>query len=109
MDDEDIKVLKEMIENNKKYFEHKPFNKDDEDIQNILKRQNSAVENLLNRYQQYEEKLMFALSPTNHELALETQRNFKKIIMQNIDKDTYTIRKELKKYWDNMNTYWEEK
>ena len=49
---------------------------------------------------------MYALSPTNHELALETKRNFKKIIMKNIDEDTYTIKKELKKYWDNMNTYW---
>ena len=53
-----------------------------------------------------EEKLMYALSPTNHELALETKRNFKKIIRKNIDEDTYTIKRELKKYWDNMNTYW---
>lgn len=67
-----------------------------------------AVENLITRYKQYEQKLMFALSPTTHELALETQRNFKRIIVQNIDEDTYTIRRELKKYWDNKDTYWKE-
>lgn len=68
-----------------------------------------AIENLLTRYKQYENKLMFALSPTTGELALETQRNFKKIIAQNIDEDTYTIKKELKKYWNHMDTYWEGK
>ena len=51
---------------------------------------------------------MFALTPTTHELALETQRNFKKIIAQNINEDTYTIKRELKKYWNNMDTYWKE-
>ena len=68
-----------------------------------------AIENLLKAYKQYENKLMFALSPTTHELASETQRNFKKIIAQNIDEDTYTIKKELKKYWNHMDTYWEVK
>ena len=54
-----------------------------------------------------EEKLMYALGPKNHEFATETKRNFKKIIRKNIDEDTYTIKRELKKYWDNMTTYWE--
>ena len=53
-----------------------------------------------------EEKLMYALCPTNHELALETKRNFIKIIRKNINEDTYTIKRELKKYWNNMDTYW---
>lgn len=53
-----------------------------------------------------EEKVMYALGPTNHEFALETKRNFKKIIKKNIDEDTYTIKRELKKYWNNMDTYW---
>ena len=53
-----------------------------------------------------EEKLIYALAPQNHEFALETKRNFKKIIRKNIDEDTYTIKRELKKYWNNMNTYW---
>lgn len=69
-------------------------------------RKHIAIDNVLEYIDKLEEKLMYALSPTNHELALETKRNFKKIIMKNIDEDTYTIKKELKKYWDNMNTYW---
>jgi hypothetical protein len=68
----------------------------------------NALNNLLTRYKLYEQKLMFALAPTTHELALETQRNFKKIIAENINEDTYTIKRELKKYWNNMDTYWKE-
>ena len=48
----------------------------------------------------YEEKLMFALSPTTHELAQDTKQNFKKIIRENINEDTYTIKKVLKAYWN---------
>ena len=54
-----------------------------------------------------EEKLMYVLGPKNHEFAAETKINFKKIIIKNINEDTYTIKRELKKYWDNMTTYWE--
>ena len=54
-----------------------------------------------------EEKLMYALGPKNHEFATETKKNFKKIIRKNINEDTYTIKRELKKYWDNMTTYWD--
>ena len=68
----------------------------------------TAMSTLLTRYKLYEQKLMFALTPTTHELALETQRNFKKIIAENINEDTYTIKRELKKYWNNMDTYWKE-
>ena len=103
--EEDIKILEQFLVGNKYcegceekcvdcYIEY-------EEVQ--------AVANLLTRYKQLEQKLMYALTPTTHELALETQRNFKKIIAQNIDEDTYTIKRELKKYWDNMNTYWKEK
>lgn len=112
MNDEDIKVLEELkisLSKNLERLNDRDISTTMFNIFSLRKQQAQAIENLLNRYQQYEQKLMFALSPTNHELALETQRNFKKIIMQNIDKDTYTIRKELKKYWDNMNTYWEGK
>ena len=48
----------------------------------------------------YDEKLMFALSPTTHELAQDTKINFKKIIRENINDDTYTIKKVLKDYWN---------
>lgn len=58
-----------------------------------------ALAKLIEEYKKLEEKLMYALSPTNHELALDTQMNFKKIIRENLDKDTYTIKQELKEYW----------
>ena len=49
-----------------------------------------------------EEKLMYALSPTKHELAENTKKLFKNIIFQNLDEDTETIKKELKKYWKGL-------
>ena len=45
-----------------------------------------------------ENKLMYALSPTNHELAVTTKRAFKDIIRANIDEDTYTIKQKLSEY-----------
>lgn len=98
--EEDIKILENLIKDYKKIK--------DRTIHSIVTVEIQAIENLLTRYKQYEQKLMFALSPTTHELALETQRNFKRIIAQNIGEDTYTIRRELKKYWDNKDTYWKE-
>lgn len=49
-----------------------------------------------------ENKLMYALSPTTHELSENTKRAFKNIITENIDEDTYTIKQELKKYWKGL-------
>lgn len=48
-----------------------------------------------------ENKLMYALSPTTHELALTTQEQFKTIIRDNLEKDTYTIKRALKEYWED--------
>lgn len=48
-----------------------------------------------------EEKLMYALSPTSHELAITTQEHFKTIIKDNLEEDTYTIKRALKKYWED--------
>lgn len=48
-----------------------------------------------------ENKLMYALSPTSHELALNTQEHFKEIIRDNLEEDTYTIKRALKEYWEN--------
>lgn len=93
--EEDIKILEENLKNGTIYV-------------NCGNSIDKALENLLTRYKLYEQKLMFALTPTTHELALETQRNFKKIIAENINEDTYTIKRELKKYWNNMDTYWKE-
>lgn len=50
-----------------------------------------------------EDKLMYVLSPTNHELSVVTKRNFKDIIRNNIDEDTYTIKEKLKDYWKGIN------
>ena len=48
-----------------------------------------------------ENKLMYALSPTTHELALDTQEHFKAIIRNNLEEDTYTIKRLLKEYWED--------
>lgn len=93
--EEDIKILEENLKNGTIYV-------------NCGNSIDKALENLLTRYKLYEQKLMYSLSPTTHELSLETQRNFKKIIAENINEDTYTIRRELKKYWENKDTYWKE-
>lgn len=49
-----------------------------------------------------ENKLMYALSPTTHELSEQTKLLFKNVIRENLDEDTYTIRQELKKYWKEL-------
>lgn len=49
-----------------------------------------------------ETKLMYALTPTKHELAKRTQEEFKVIIRENIDEDTYTIKRKLKENWNNL-------
>lgn len=45
---------------------------------------------------------MYALTPTKHELAKRTQEEFKEIIRENIDKDTYIIKRKLKENWNNL-------
>lgn len=50
--------------------------------------------------EELENKLMYALSPTTHELSETTKRVFKEIIRNNINEDTYTIRKLLKERWN---------
>lgn len=67
-------------------------------VLDLVRTQNKMIDKL-------ETKLMYALTPTNHELALDTQSNFKRIIRENIEDDTYTIRKKLKEYWENPD-YW---
>ena len=49
-----------------------------------------------------ETKLMYALTPTKHELAKRTQEEFKRVIRENIDEDTYTIKRKLKEEWNNL-------
>lgn len=61
-------------------------------IKKHIEKQNEYIEKL-------ENKLMYALSPTTHELALTTQEQFKTIIRDNLEEDTYTIKRLLKEYW----------
>lgn len=63
-----------------------------------LEEENSELKDINKKL---ENKLMYALSPTNHELSNKTQENFKKIIRKNLNEDTHTIKRELKKYWNN--------
>lgn len=58
-----------------------------------------ALENLIETNKKLENKLMYALSPTTHELATITQEHFKAIIRDNLEEDTYTIKRVLKEYW----------
>ena len=111
MKDKDIKILEEFISN---YKDIQEKYKDDE-IQAEIERScyfeeapAIQIENLIQAYKQYEEKLMYALNPTNSELAIKTKEDFKKIIRENINEDTYTIKKELKKYWNNMDDYFKD-
>lgn len=98
--EEDIKILEELAT-----WDNIKLEKGDVAIENILNRleQNERVIDKL------EEKIMYALSPTNSELAIVTKQNFKKIIRENIDQDTYTIKRELKKYWKDEVDYFRKK
>lgn len=68
-----------------------------------------AIETVLNLLEKKDEwinkletKLMYALTPTKHELAKRTQEEFKETIRENIDEDTYTIKRKLKENWNNL-------
>ncbi len=61
-----------------------------------------AIDGVLEYVEKLEQKLMYALSPTNHELSFNTKNHFRDIIRQNIDEDTYTIKAEMKKYWKGL-------
>ena len=71
-----------------------------------LKSIRGYIENQNVYINELENKLMYALSPTSHELAINTQENFKKIIRENIKEDTYTIREKLKDYWEGDASKW---
>lgn len=61
-----------------------------------------AIDGILEYVDKLERKLMYALSPTNHELSLDTINHFRDIIRKNIEEDTYTIKQEMKKYWKGL-------
>ena len=75
-------------------------------IGNVLGiRKHIAIDNVLEYVEKLENKLMYSLSPTNHELAVPTQKEFKKIIQDNIEEDTYTIKRKLKECWNNKKCF----
>lgn len=47
----------------------------------------------------YLQKLVYALTPTTHELSTDNNNAFKKIIADNIDLETCKIRRKLKEFW----------
>ena len=61
-----------------------------------------AIDNVLEYVKRLESKLMYALSPTDHELSLNTKNHFIEIIRENMEEDTYTIKREMKKYWKGL-------
>ena len=66
------------------------------------KRLKSEIEKKDKWINKLETKLMYALTPTKHELAKRTQEEFKRVIRENIDEDTYTIKRKLKEEWNNL-------
>lgn len=71
-----------------------------ETVLNLINNQQKKLEKEEEYIQQLEQKLMFALAPTEHEIDIQNQKKFKEIIRSNMDKDTYTIKDKLKKYWE---------
>lgn len=74
--------------------------------QNTLREAIGIALNLLEKKDEWinklETKLMYALTPTKHELAKRTQEEFKRVIRENIDEDTDTIKRKLKEEWNNL-------
>ena len=73
--------------------------KNNEDLEMLYKGCQIELEEKDKYINKLENKLMYALSPTTHELALNTQEQFKAIIRDNLEEDTYTIKRALKEYW----------
>lgn len=67
----------------------------------------NASKQYLNENERLLELCMFALLPKkiyNHELSIKTKEDFKKIIKNNLKEDTWTIREEIVKCWNNIET-----
>ena len=80
----------------------KQEHKNNEDLEMLYKGCQIELEEKEKYINKLENKLMYALSPTSHELALNTHENFKAIIRENLDEDTYTIKQLLKEYWKGL-------
>lgn len=88
-----IERLKQIDETTEEY-DGNLFKKDFEKVLNLIEKKDEYIDKL-------ENKLMYALSPTTHELAITTQEQFKTIIRDNLEEDTYTIKRALKEYWED--------
>ena len=68
-----------------------------------MKRKNKQLESsnqkLIEINDKYLQKLVYALTPTTHELSTDNNNAFKKIIADNIDLETCKIRRKLKEFW----------
>ena len=85
----------EAIEYLKNYKYYNEVKEAIEIVLNLLEKKDEWINKL-------ETKLMYALTPTKHELAKRTQEEFKRVIRENIDEDTDTIKKKLKEEWNNL-------
>ena len=84
-------------------------NEDCEYLQNKIKKWNNLlqyIDQLENKVKELEEtkdkylqKLVYALTPTTHELSTNNNNAFKQIIADNIDLETCKIRRKLKEFW----------
>lgn len=54
---------------------------------------------LIETNDKYLQKLVYALTPTTHELSTYNNNEFKQIIADNIDLETCKIRRKLKEFW----------
>ena len=88
-----IERLKQIDETTEEY-DGNLFKKDFEKVLNLIEKKEEYIDKL-------ENKLMYALIPTTHELAITTQEQFKTIIRDNLEEDTYTIKRALKEYWED--------
>lgn len=97
-EEEAIEIIDNMSEqelNDFIFFALKEVEKENQKLKTELEKKEEWINKL-------ETKLMYALTPTKHELAKRTQEEFKEIIRENIEKDTYTIKRKLKENWNNL-------
>lgn len=73
----------------------------DDLIIKTMKAAKDTIQDLKKQNEQYLQKLVYALSPTTHELDTNNNNAFKEIIVENINLPTYEIKKKLKDYWED--------
>lgn len=72
------------------------------EIENILQyidQLENKVKELEATKDKYLQKLVYALTPTTHELSTNNNNAFKQIVTDNIDLETCKIKRKLKEFW----------